>query len=102
MGRADDPPARVMRLTHAEGSVSRQPPGLDDWAPAAVNLPLGTGDSLWVAPGGRAELHAGPTGLRLAQGTGLQVLRLDDRALQLGLPRGSMELRILPGEVDSV
>jgi len=101
MGRADDPPARVMRLNHAEGSVSRQPPGLEDWAPAAVNLPLGTGDSLWVAPGGRAELHAGSTGLRLAPDTGLQVLRLDDRALQLGLPRGSMELRILPGEMDS-
>jgi len=102
MGRADDPPARVMRLNHAEGAVSRQPPGLDEWAPAAVNLPLVTGDSLWVAAGGRAELHAGSTGLHLGPDTGLQVLRLDDRALQLGLPQGSLELRILPGrDVDS-
>ncbi|MDR3673617.1 MAG: hypothetical protein P4L36_22425 [Holophaga sp.] len=104
MGREqDDPPNRVVRLNYAEGAVSRQPAGLDDWAPATVNLPLGTGDSLWVAPGGKAELHAGATDLRLAPGTGLEVLRLDNRALQLGLPQGSMELRIVPGrDLDSV
>jgi len=93
----------VVRLNYVDGAVSRQPPGLDEWVPAAVNLPLGTGDNLWVAPGARAELHAGATGLRLAQGTGLEVLRLEDRSLQLGLPRGSVELRILTGrEADSV
>jgi hypothetical protein len=103
MGREDDPPTRVMRLNHAEGAVSRQPPGMDEWAPAVVNLPLGTGDNLWVAPGGRAELHAGSTALRLASESGLDVLRLDNRALQLGLPQGSLELQVQPGpEVDSV
>jgi hypothetical protein len=104
MGREqDDPPSRVVRLNYAEGDVSRQPAGLDDWAPASVNLPMATGDSLWVAPGGKAELHAGTTDVRLAQGTGLEVLRLDDRALQLGLPQGTMELRIVPGrDLDSV
>ena len=99
----NDPPDRVVRLNYTAGAVSRQPAGLDEWAPAVVNQPLGTGDSLWVAPEGRAELHAGPTGVRLAQGTGLDVLRLDNRMLQLGLPRGSMEVRILPGrDADSV
>jgi hypothetical protein len=98
-----DPPNRVVRLNYAQGPVSRQPAGLDDWAPASVNLPLATGDSLWVGPGAVAELHAGATDLRLAQGTGLDVLRLDSRALQLGLPRGTMELRLLPGrDMDSV
>jgi hypothetical protein len=99
----DDPPARVVRLSATEGTVSRQPPGLDEWAPAAVNLPLGTGDNLWVAPGGKAELHAGSTGLRLGPDTGLSILRLDNHAVQLGLPRGTVELRVLPGRaVDSV
>jgi hypothetical protein len=98
-----DPPTRVVRLNYAEGPVSRQPAGLDDWAPALVNLPLAAGDSLWVGPGGIAELHAGATDLRLAQGSGLDVLRLDSRALQLGLPRGTMELRLPPGwDMDSV
>jgi len=99
----DDPPSRAIRLSRAEGAVSRQPAGLEDWAPAAVNLPLAAGDALWVAPGGRAELQAGATALRLAGATGLEVLRLDSRALQLGLPRGVMELSILPGrDLDSV
>jgi hypothetical protein len=99
----NDPPARVVRLGHVDGSVSRQPAGLDDWAPAPVNLPLASGDNLWVAPGGRAELQAGSTGLRLAPDTGLQVLRLDDRSMQLGLPRGSVAVRIAQGrDLDSV
>ena len=99
----DDPPTRAMRLSFAEGGVSRQPAGLDEWAPASVNLPLAASDALWVPPGGRAELQAGATGMRLSEGTGLEVLRLDSRALQLGLPRGAMEVRILQGqELDSV
>jgi len=99
----EDPPARAIRLDLAEGGVSRQPQGVDAWAPATVNLPLGAGDSLWVPPGGRAELHAGATGMRLAQATGLDVLRYDDRSIQVGLPQGSLELRILPDrDVDSV
>jgi hypothetical protein len=99
----DDPPSRAIRLSCAEGGVSRQPAGLDDWAPAAVNLPLAAGDALWVPAGGRAELQAGPTALRLTGATGVEVLRLDSRALQLGLPRGAMELSLLPGrDLDSV
>lgn len=100
---ANDPPGRVVRLNQTVGGVSRQPAGMDDWAPARPNQPLGTGDSLWVPADGRAELHAGATGLRLAPGSDLQVLRLENRALQLGLARGSLGVRILPGrEADSV
>jgi len=100
---ANDPPGRVVRLNQTVGGVSRQPAGMDDWAPARPNQPLGTGDSLWVPADGRAELHAGATGLRLASGSDLQVLRLENRAVQLGLARGSLGVRILPGrEADSV
>ena len=99
----NDPPGRAVRLNYATGAVSRQPAGLDDWAPASINQPLSPGDSLWVPPEGQAELHAGATDLRLAQGTDLNVLGLDNHALQLGLPQGSLELRILPGpNADSV
>ena len=92
-----DPPGRPIRLSYVDGGVTRQPAGLDVWAQAGVNQPLGPGDNLWVPAGARAELHAGATGLRVAPGTGLEILHLDDHALQLGLPRGSVELRIQPG-----
>jgi len=99
----DDPPARVVRLSQAEGAVSRQPAGLEDWSPAGVNQPFGAGDRLWVAAGARAELHAGATALRPDGGTSLRILRLDSHGLQLGLRRGVLELRLPPGAaVDAV
>jgi hypothetical protein len=99
----EDPPSRVVRVNYTAGSVSRQPAGMDGWVPAATNHPLAAGDRLWVAPDSRAELHAGATDLRLDQGTGLDVLRLDDRTLQLGLPQGTLELRVFQGrEGDAV
>ena len=42
-----DPPARAARLSDAEGSVSLQPAGVQDWTPATLNRPLTTGDRLW-------------------------------------------------------
>src|SRR5260370_8472329 len=41
-----DPPGRVARLNLAEGSVSFQPGGGNDWVDPALNRPLVTGDNL--------------------------------------------------------
>jgi hypothetical protein len=41
-----DPPGRVARLSYADGSVSMQPAGVEDWTNATVNRPLTTGDKL--------------------------------------------------------
>jgi hypothetical protein len=42
----DDPPARAARLSYAQGAVSFEPAGTDEWVDAAVNRPMTTGD-LW-------------------------------------------------------
>jgi hypothetical protein len=39
-----DPPTRAARLAYAEGSVSFQPGGTEDWVAATINRPLTTGD----------------------------------------------------------
>ena len=36
----DDPPSRVARLSVADGSVSFQPAGTQDWVGAVVNRPM--------------------------------------------------------------
>ena len=53
----DDPPSRVARLSYANGNVSFEPAGTDDWVSAVVNRPITTGDKLWADNGARAELH---------------------------------------------
>ena len=52
----EDPPSRVARLAYAEGSVSFQPAGTEDWVGAIVNRPLTTGDKLWADRDSRVEL----------------------------------------------
>ena len=49
-----DPPGRVARLSYVQGAVSLQPAGVDDWAAAAINRPLTTGDKLWTDQDSRA------------------------------------------------
>ena len=43
MADDDDPPSRVARLAYAQGSVSFQPAGTDDWVTAQLNRPVTTG-----------------------------------------------------------
>ena len=44
----DDPPSRVARLSHADGSVSFEPAGTEEWVTAVINRPITTGDKLWA------------------------------------------------------
>src|SRR6266851_2339030 len=44
----DDPPSRVARLAYAQGPVSFQPAGTDDWVTAGLNRPVTTGDKAVV------------------------------------------------------
>ena len=55
-----DPPGRVARLSDAEGSVSLQPAGMQEWTAATLNRPIATGDRLWSAQASRAELLGKP------------------------------------------
>src|SRR6266478_1519139 len=62
----EDPPSRVARLRYANGTVSFNPGGTDDWVSAVVNRPITSGDKLWSDNGARAELHIGSAAIRLS------------------------------------
>jgi hypothetical protein len=94
--RADDadPPGRVARLSYLEGSVSLEPAGLPDWAPAERNRPLTSGDRLWTDQESVAELDLGDAVLRLGGMTGFAFLNLDDRFAQIQLSTGLLIVRV--------
>lgn len=90
----DDPPSRVARLNMAQGSVSFEPAGEQDWVAADYNRPLTTGDGLWADQDSRGELHIGSTSLRISAQTGLSFLNLNDRTVQIQLAQGSLEVTL--------
>jgi hypothetical protein len=90
----DDPPTRVARLSHVDGSVSFEPGGTDEWVTAVVNRPMTTGDKLWADRDSRAELHIGSASIRLGASTGFSFLNLDDNTVQLQLTEGTLRIRV--------
>ena len=99
----DDLPTRVGRIADLAGEVFHAPEDrASDWDAIGLNFPITSGDNLWVAQGGRAELDVGAGQVRLGPETNLHVARLDARAVAIFLAQGqlSLRLRVLdPGEV---
>src|SRR5271165_6189302 len=89
-----DPPTRVARLAYAEGSVSFQPGGTQDWVAAVINRPLTTGDQLWADADSRAELELDGSLLRLSGRTALSLLNLADNVTQVQLSSGTLLIRV--------
>jgi hypothetical protein len=89
-----DPPSRVARLSHLEGSVSFQAGTVEEWVPAVINRPLTTGDGLWADDGSRAELEIGTATMRLSRQTGISFLNLDDSTTQIQLDRGTLQISL--------
>src|SRR5213082_2683887 len=95
--RADeekDPPTRVARISHVDGSVSLQPSGQGDWGSAARNRPVTIGDKIWVDKDSRAELQAGTASIHLGSLTALSFLNLDQGITQMRLAEGSINFRV--------
>jgi hypothetical protein len=90
----DDPPARAARLSYAQGAVSFEPAGTDEWVDAVVNRPMTTGDKLWSDQDGRAEVRIDSFALRLGAQTGFSFLNLDDNVVQVRLTEGSLNIRV--------
>jgi hypothetical protein len=90
----NDPPTRVARLAYAEGSVSFQPSGTDDWVAAPINRPLTTGDQLWSDSNSRAELQLDGSLLRLAASTAITLLNVGDSVTQIQLSTGTLLVRV--------
>jgi hypothetical protein len=91
---AQDPPARVGRISSVSGTVSFQPAGVTDWAPASVNRTLTIGDQLFVDQGGKAEVHVPGAAFRMGDSTAFQFLNLDDRNVQVRLSEGTLDVRV--------
>ncbi len=94
MADDDDPPSRVARLAYAQGSVSFQPAGTDDWVTAGVNRPATTGDKLWSDHDGRVELQLDGSMIRLSNNTGFSFLNLSDNVTQIQLTAGTILVRV--------
>jgi FecR protein len=94
MADDDDPPSRVARLAYAQGSVSFQPAGTDDWVTAGVNRPATTGDKLWSDRDGRVELQLDGSLIRLSNNTGFSFLNLSDSVTQIQLTAGTLLVRV--------
>src|SRR5271157_2659544 len=90
----DDPPSRVARLAYAQGSVSFQPAGTDDWVTAGLNRPVTTGDKLWSDLDGRVELQLDGSLIRLSNNTGFSFLNLSDDVTQIQLTAGTLLVRV--------
>ncbi|HEY3919672.1 MAG TPA: DUF6600 domain-containing protein [Stellaceae bacterium] len=90
---AADPPGRVGRLSYIDGTVSFHPSGdQGDWAPATVNYPVTTGESFWTDENAKAEIEVGPAELRLDQASQLDISALNDRAIDVQLDQGVLNL----------
>ena len=98
----DDPPGRVARLSRADGSVSFEPAGTEDWVTAVVNRPVTTGDKLWADQSSRAELHLGSASIRVGSNTGFSFLDLNDNVTQLQLTEGTLRIRVRRLERDEL
>lgn len=100
-----DPPSRVARLGYVTGVVGFSPGGEYDWMQATLNRPLTTGDRLWAEAGSLAEIEIGGAMIRMNAGTGIAMLNLDDRIIQLQLTQGALIVRVRrlePGQVVEV
>jgi hypothetical protein len=94
MADNDDPPSRVARLAYAQGSVSFQPAGTNDWVTAGLNRPATTGDKLWSDHDGRVELQLDGSMIRLSNNTGFSFLNLSDSVTQIQLTAGTLLVRV--------
>jgi hypothetical protein len=90
---ADDPPARVARLSLIQGQVIFQAP---DGAPeeAELNRPLTWGDRLMTDRGSRAEMSIGTAAIRLDDSTDLTIVNLDADIAQLELNSGTLGIHL--------
>jgi len=96
---ADDPPGRVGRVTESQGQSWFYDADANQWTPLERNRPISTGDRLAVDGNGRLELRIGSTAVRLAGGSELEIVRIDDERIDLYLHDGSVAVRTRSPEV---
>jgi hypothetical protein len=94
-----DPPARVGRLSVAQGQVSISGEVGDQASAAQVNWPVTSHNQITTGRGARTEIRIGSSAIRLDADSSMEVSELDDDRLRLHLNYGSANVRILNPEV---
>lgn len=94
----EDPPARVGRISSAEGQVTVEADG-EQASGNLLNWPVAGGSRVTAAPGSRLEFRVGPAAIRLDGDSSLEVEELDDDSLRLRLNYGSVSVRLRTGEL---
>jgi hypothetical protein len=88
-------PTQVGRFSSVEGDVQISYGESDEaWDRASVNYLVAGGARIFAGPYARAEIQAGPNALRLGGQALLDVVTLEDRALQLRLEEGALGLAL--------
>lgn len=78
-----------LHISLVVGDVQINTLDVEDWGAAALNVPLLTGDQVWVPPGGRVELQlSSGSYIRLDESSMLYVLSLEKDASQFYLSHG--------------
>jgi hypothetical protein len=90
--QAQDPPARVGRLSYMEGPVSQFGEGSTDWVEAQLNFPVASNTAFATGGNGRAEFELGAATARIDFGTELDVVKLDEADTDLRLPQGGLAI----------
>jgi len=81
------PPGRVGRLSLASGNVNVRI-SAEKWLDGELNFPLATGASVRSGQRGHAEIEIGADTIKLTPESEIEITRLDDRAIQVGVVRG--------------
>lgn len=90
---AQDPPARVGRISSVEGQVLVRA-GDGDAQNALVNWPVTTDNRLSTMRGALAEFRVGAAAVRLDGDSELEVSELDDDSFRLHLSYGTVSVRV--------
>lgn len=89
-----EPPGRIARVGYAFGNISFADAGSNVWGPLIANRPISSGDSVFVADGGRAELQVGANALRLQERTRISFISLTDDNTQIQVSQGTVVMRV--------
>jgi hypothetical protein len=91
---AEDPPARVGRISLLSGPVTFTDYRSNEESDASLNWPLTSQQRLTTGRVGRVEVRIGSTSVRLDGDSVLDFNRIDDEVIQLTLQRGTAAVRV--------
>ncbi len=91
---AGELPTNVGRVALVDGQASFREAAQDPWTAGLANTPVIAGSSLWTQPSSRAALELAAGRFWLDGSTEVDVTRLDDREVMLGLPQGRIDISL--------